>query len=257
MRRRVGKSLIERRGGLNRVLTTYRSRDRRVEKFLEKLRGDRVITDERTFSGRNGQILPEEYDFGAHGFLQLVAHIRTQTCGANQSGYTVCPLIATYANQAQRTAVITNAVPADRAQCKAGAAISTTVKYFPSKTGGIGIICSPIGETDLHESEWHAVAMLRKRKTIWIFDPAYVTNSKARLSDIPGTVNIINLINLKAFAKVEMIQIQGVGSMDEDCMGRSAQWVDSVLATSTKTQPYPCGTFVPGVLTHGWQEISI
>jgi hypothetical protein len=256
MKTPIETGLIGRDRGLHGVLSKYKNRDLRIEDVWGISHYDQVITDERTFLGPTHQLLPEQYDFGTHGFLKLIAHIRRQSYWENKSGYTVCPLIATYANQEQRKAVITSAIRSDRAQCKAGAAISSTVKYYPSETGGIGIICS-LYETGEHESQWHAVAMLRKKKTVWAFDPAYMMNSQARLSDIPGTANIINLLKFRAFGKVEMVQIQGVGSMDEDCMGRSAQWVDKVLGASTTTQPYPSETFISGVLTHGWQELSI
>lgn len=238
------------------ALPTHQQQNLHTENSSRLSRHDQVTGGECASSSTN-EPLPEQYDFGTRDFLRLVAHIRLQSSYANRSGYTISPLIATYENQKQRKAVLTKAIRSDRAQCKAGAAISTTVKFYPSKTGGIGIICSPLYSQDGHESEWHAVAMLRKRKTVWIFDPAYVMNSQVRLSEIPGTANIIHLLNFKAFGRVEMIQIQGVGSMDVDCMGRSAQWIDWVAGTSEQKSFCPIGTFIPGVLSHGWQEIDL
>jgi hypothetical protein len=210
------------------------------------------------------QPLPPQYNWGTAGFLNLTNHAAQQPAIFAQTQpnetWRVAPVVATYTNAAQKQTYINGALPEDRAQYQGGVAISTASPYYPSTKGGIGMVTSPlqnasqVSETGVND--WHTVGFLRQQGTVWVHDPAYTMDSQSRLPMIPGTSNVTRLLNSSGFGNVNMVQVQGFGSENEDCMGRSAQWVDNVLRVSGATAPFPAGTFAPGVQTEGWQVVK-
>lgn len=81
-------------------------------------------------------------------------------------------------------------------------------------------------------------------------------NSQTRLPMIPGTSNVTRLLNSTGFGTVNQVQVQGFGSTAQDCMGRSAQFVDNVIGAPGAVAPYPPNTFIAGQVTPGWQVVA-
>ena len=156
--------------------------------------------------------------------------------------------------------MIGQANPADEQQYQAGAAINTATRYYPSTQGGVGLVTSPFNSAAQasagEPNAWHTVAVLRQGPTAWVYDPAYTTGSQERLPMVPGTANVGRLLSSPGFGQVRQVQIQGIGSGGQDCMGRAAQWVDNVIGAPTAPAPFPAGTFIPGRVAPGWQVIA-
>lgn len=199
------------------------------------------------------QPLPPPYNFGPYDF-QALAQYAVQQPGTNQTTYEVCPIVASYRDQTQRNSFIARATPQDRAQYQAGRCVSTAANYYPATTGGIGMVTSPMQGAVGTGNDWHTVGVLRQNGTVWIYDPAYQMNSYNRLDRIPGTSNVSNLLRELNFNG--QILVQGQGSQQQDCMGRTAQWVDGVINAPGAPYIYPIGTFNPGEVTLGWQAIT-
>jgi hypothetical protein len=207
------------------------------------------------------QPLQAPYDFGPTGFYGLAQYVTGQpAASAGSTTYRVAPIVATYPTTTHRTQAINGALPQDQQQYQAGAVVGAATRYYPTGTGGIGIVVSPLQGATQSSAEgansWHAVGVLRQGQTVWIHDPAYQTGSQQRLPMIPGTSNVTRLLNSKGFGAVNLVQVQGFGSAEPDCMGRSAQWVDNVTNVPAAVAPYPPGSFVPGQPTPGWQVVA-
>ena len=105
-------------------------------------------------------------------------------------------------------------------------------------------------------NDWHTVGVLRQGQTAWVYDPAYSAGAYTRLPMIPGTSNVTRLFNSTGFGNITLVQVQGIGSPQLDCMGRSAQWVDNVIRAPHALAPYAPQTFVPGQPTPGWDIVQ-
>lgn len=204
------------------------------------------------------QPLQPPYNFGPGGFDGLTQYAAQQPA-ANTTSYRVAPVIATYATAAHRTQAINGALPYDQPQYQAGAVVGAATRYYPTGIGGVGLVTSPLqsaAQSSAGANDWHTVGVLRQGQTAWVHDPAYQMGSQTRLPMIPGTSNVTRLFNSTGFGAVSQVQVQGFGSSQQDCMGRSAQWVDNVIGALGAIAPYPPGTFVPGQATPGWQVVS-
>jgi hypothetical protein len=206
------------------------------------------------------QPLQPPYNFSPSGFYDLSQHVAGMPA-ANTSPYQVAPIIATYASQAQRNQIISTASPADQEQYKAGRAVNSATRYYPSTQGGVGLVASSFnnavqGLASNASNEWHTVGVLRQGPTVWVYDPSYTPSSQTRLPMVPGTANVTRLLNSPGFGQVTQVQIYGGGISSPECMGRAAQWVDNVIGAPTAPAPFPAGTFVPGHVGPGWEVIS-
>jgi hypothetical protein len=109
------------RQGWKQDILGNRKRELRINDFFRmsyrRLSMTAVSSDEceqYSYLGPALKLLPEQYAFGTRGFLDLTAHMKNLGLLNNKPGYTISPVIATYANQQQRKAVITQAVRSDR-----------------------------------------------------------------------------------------------------------------------------------------------
>ena len=210
------------------------------------------------------QPLQAPYIFETDGFYQLTQYAAqqnaTQKNSNNPTNYRVAPVVASYSTAEVKAAAINGALPADLRQYQAGVTVSTAAAHYPVNRGGVGMVTSSLqsaaqsSATSLND--WHTVGILRHGRTVWVYDPAYKMDSQTRLSMVPGTSNVEKLFKTSTFGTIELIQIQGFGSDQLDCMGRTAQWVDNVIRVPGALDPYPDGTFIPGEVTHGWQQIK-
>jgi hypothetical protein len=205
------------------------------------------------------QPLPDQYNFGPSGFQGFTAYVGAQPA-QNQSPYRVCPIVATYPTLPQKNIAVNGALEPDRPQYAAGAVVGAATRYFPSGQGGTGIVVSPMSNAAAISqgapNDWHAVGVHRHGQTVWIQDPQYVMGSQTRLPLVQGTSNVTRLLDSTGFGNVSMVQIQGYGGQQQECMGRSAQWVDNVIGAPGASEPFPLNTFVNGVLTPGYQVIA-
>lgn len=131
---------------------------------------------------------------------------------------------------------------------------------LPVGVGGIALITSSLSNATAGGSnDWHAVAILRKGDTLWIFDPAFAPADYAsitpplRLSRIRGTrvVQALLLAIRAAGAAIQHCFIQGIGDQSQSCMPRSVQWIEGVLDGSNPD------AFVPGVIPDAATWVSI
>jgi len=146
----------------------------------------------------------------------------------------------------------------DRRAYNAGASLSTVRPSFPA-SGGVGMITSRLenaAQASQGFNTWHTVGLLRIGTTAWIFDPMYVMGTYDRLSNIPGLANVVRLLGILGKTGVTEVQILGLGSELEECMGQSARWVDAVIRAPGAPYQYPEETFVVGQLTPGWQRLE-
>lgn len=214
------------------------------------------------------QPLSAPYNFGTGDYQQLTEYVKQQSqraeqarqAGTNQTTYRVAPVVATYSNQQQKTSSINGALPQDLGQYTAGSVVGSATRYYPVQNGGVGLVVSPFqnaAQASIGSSnDWHTVGVLRQGNTAWVYDPAYQMNSQQRLPMIPGTSNVGRLIQTFGKNGIQQIQVYGHGSTEQDCMGRSAQWLDNVVGAPGAVAPYPPNTFQPGLLTPGWQFVS-
>ena len=106
-------------------------------------------------------------------------------------------------------------------------------------------------------NDWHAAIVLRHKGTVWVFDPAYVMGTKDRLPLIVGCATVCKLITHSGFGKVTQVLVQGIGSQKADCMGRSAQWLDTVIGAPNFADPFAAGSiYVAGQQTPGWDVVQ-
>ncbi len=205
------------------------------------------------------QPLQAPYDFGPSGFYGLTQYA-VQQPGTNTTSYRVAPIVAAYPTAAHRSQAVSGALPLDQQQYQAGAVVGAATRYYPTTAGGVGMVTSPLQSAAQSSAsgvnDWHTVGVLRQGQTVWVHDPAYQMHSQTRLPMIPGTSNVTRLLNSTGFGTVSQVQVQGFGSSQQDCMGRSAQWVDNVTNAPGAVAPYPPNTFVPGQVTPGWQVVA-
>ena len=205
------------------------------------------------------QPLQAPYTFGPSGFHGLTQYAAQQP-NLNTTTYRTAPIVATYATAAQRTQAINGALPQDLPHYQAGVVVGTATRYYPTGIGGVGMVTSPLQgaaqSSATGANDWHTVGVLRQGKTVWVHDPAYQMYSQDRLPIIPGTSNVTRLLNSTGFGTINQVQVQGFGSAEQDCMGRSAQWVDNVINAPGAVAPYPPGTFTPGQVIPGWQVVA-
>ena len=201
------------------------------------------------------QPLQAPYNFPPTGFYNLTQYANQQA-NTNPSTYSVAPIVATYSTAVQRTQTIQSAHPLDLQQAQAGVTVGSATRYYPSTQGGVGMVTSPLQSAKSTANDWHTVGVLRQGSTVWVHDPAYQMNSQTRLPMIPGTSNVTRLLNSTGFGTVNQVQVQGFGSTAQDCMGRSAQFVDNVIGAPGAVAPYPPNTFIAGQVTPGWQVVA-
>jgi hypothetical protein len=129
--------------------------------------------------------------------------------------------------------------------------ICTTVlqaaSTFPSRGDGtIGVVCSPISSAmDIKQgaNNWHIVGFARRGPNVWIHDPAFIAVPQSgRIRDRP-MVKMARLM-VEVWKEVKFVYIQGppaelTAETDsrEDCMARSAQWIEDVVKGSIPWPP--------------------
>ena len=129
--------------------------------------------------------------------------------------------------------------------------ICTTVlqaaSTLPSRGNGtIGVVCSPISSAmDIKQgtNNWHTVGFARRGPNVWIHDPAFrVVPQSRRIRDRP-MINMARLM-VGGWKEVKFVYIQGPPAeltveteSREDCMARSAQWIEDVVKGSIPWPP--------------------
>jgi hypothetical protein len=203
--------------------------------------------------------LPEPYNFEPGDFDRLTQYAKDQHL-SNRSRYQVAPVIATYPTTQHRHQAVAGALPADRPQYQAGVAVGSATRFFPAGRGGIGMVASPLQNSAQSSAtasnEWHTVGVLRLGGSVWVYDPMYQMGSQTRLPMMAGVSNVTRLLNSTGFGSVTHVQVWGDGSDNQDCMGRTAQWIDNVVNASNAPEPFPEGAFVEGRATPGWQVVA-
>jgi hypothetical protein len=132
--------------------------------------------------------------------------------------------------------------------CRAAARLRT---QLPSGGGGVALVTSPYqNAAQAREgNDWHAVGVVRRGNTIWIFNPEFVESDYAsalqplRLASIRGVRIVQSLVqSIGAHgAHIQYCFISGLGERDRlVCVGQSVQWIEGVLDGSN---PDP---FTPG-----------
>ena len=201
------------------------------------------------------------YIFQVHQFKPFADYIKQQAeiHNATHQGYRACPTIACYGSDAARRSAIKTAPPAALADYTAGRTAISVTRHFPSTVGGVGIVVSPLqnaAQAQQGLNSWHAVGVLRHGQTLWIQDPSYVQGTQTRLPMIAGTSNVSRLISTNNFGAIHQIQVQGLSDTHARCMARSAQFMDNVIGAPGAMAPYPPNTFIPGILTPGWEIVQ-
>lgn len=166
----------------------------------------------------------------------------------------IVPGIATYntASTKAQWVAMADLSAAQKAEYEAGMTRSTAAKHFVNR-GSIGLVTSSLSnaaQNAVGENNWHTIAMARYQGTVFVHDPAYNVASYGgapRMADVSGTRMVQALVG--DWASVQGAYYQGPPSgydrNQEECMGRSAQWMEATVAG---TLPWP-----PNVQPQGGQ----
>lgn len=110
-------------------------------------------------------------------------------------------------------------------------------------------------------NDWHAVAVVRKGNTMWIYNAEFLEADYAaalqplRLASIRGVRIVQSLVkNISAHgAALQHCFITGLGEKDQQaCIGRSIQWIESVL-DGTNPDPFTPGQAQPP----SWRSLNL
>jgi hypothetical protein len=187
-------------------------------------------------------------------FLNLVAWAAALAPSANPPGVTPAPVILTYANaKDKRSEVKSASTEEEQSAALAGAVLSTALAKWPARTPTIGVVTSSLSNAYAHqarEDNWHTVAVARDGDTVWVHDPEYRLSAgyassdptyRRRVSLVPGTSMVKALID--RCPGVTGVYFQGPPAQftqgQQQCMGRSALWVEHTLQG---TAPWPPNT---------------
>ena len=192
------------------------------------------------------QPLPSHLSFSSTNFIQLTNWARNfESNLINPSPYIICPIIPCYRDVKQRNIQIARAHEEDKDDYKAGYSISSSIRYFPSRIGGVGVIVSPYDNATQTTNTWHAVAIVRQGSHMAIYDPTYIMKSHSNGRFPRGLINVQRL-GSNALSGIQYVWIQGppttTCTVEQDCMGRSAQMVEALVSGQF---PWP---FPPGYL---------
>jgi hypothetical protein len=123
---------------------------------------------------------------------------------------------------------------------------------LPSKKGGIALFTSCYDHLATGLNNWHAVAVLRKGNTIWIFNPEYTPGTVEGFTQI-SAINGIQSVQkyVKFVPGIKYCFITGMGDIESACIGRSLQWMESFL-NGTLTDSFESGK----APSDAWQELS-
>lgn len=191
------------------------------------------------------QSLPSDLDFHpTSGFMDLARWIdAAQQAQPTEAVPRLCRAIPMYHSGSQKGTWTkqTGLTPAELQAYERGTTPSSARKEWKAK-GSIGIVCSSLYAAPVLSSagatiEWHVVGVARDEQTVWIhncdFDPA-----EERLPNIPGVAIVMSM--LKEWPSIQTVRMQGapggVPPGPQQCMGRSALWIQKTLA---KDLPWP------------------
>jgi len=208
------------------------------------------------FETAYGQALPPQHQYNPETGFSTMANWASGL-GAqypNTPAGRIVPGVATYDSGKKKAdwVGITGLSAVQKAEYKAGMTKSAAAKHFVN-SGSIGLVTSSLSnaaQNAVGENEWHTVAMARHQGTVFVHDPAYNAASYGgapRMADVGGTRMVQALVG--EWPKVEGAYYQGPPSgynrNQQECMGRSAQWMEGTVAG---TLPWP-----PNVQPQGGQ----
>jgi hypothetical protein len=111
---------------------------------------------------------------------------------------------------------------------------------LPVGTGGLTLVTSPYqnAAAATQANDWHAVAVVRRGNTLWIFNPEFrnaeyaAAQQPLRLVSIHGVRIVQSLV--KAISKhgveIQHCFITGISEQNNmSCIGRSVQWMEGIL----------------------------
>lgn len=147
------------------------------------------------------------------------------------------------------------------AACKA---VPQLRPYLPAGVGGIALVVSAYQNAvqSRDANDWHAVVVIRKGSTLWIFNPEFNEASYShvlrplRLASICGVRVVQSLVkNIGAVgASIQHCFMQGLNKQEgPTCIGRSVQWMEDFLDGSN------ADPFQPGrnQLQEGWVSLDL
>jgi hypothetical protein len=163
---------------------------------------------------------------------------------------TAATVVATYATAKDKRSEDGAALTEDeKASAQAGATVSTARSSWPASKPVVGVVTSPISDAVQHQSGlnvWHTVAMAREGNTVWVHDPEYKVADHAeatrlRVASVRGNKMVKALVD--QWPTVQGVWYQGppdtFTQSQQQCMGRSALWVEHTLQG---TAPWPPDT---------------
>jgi hypothetical protein len=201
------------------------------------------------------QPLPAPLNFNPQtDFLNLVNWAAALAPSADPPRVKPVAVIATYPRgQDKKAEIAATSTQAEQAAAEAGVVLSSAKSHWPAKQPVVGVVVSRLSSAvDLQEgrNDWHAVAMARDGDTVWVHDPEYSLYSeyassapeyRRRVALVPGTRMVQALI--QEWNGVKGVWFQGPPDAftqdQQQCMGRSALWVEQTL---NGTLPWPPNT---------------
>ena len=212
------------------------------------------------FGPTYSQPLPPHLRFATQQFLQLSqwadglqplpppppAAGATATSAAIQ--VTPATKIATYASAAEKNSEVAAAGTAQqRADAAAGHTLSVARPSWPASRPVAGVVTSPLSSAVDHQqgrNEWHTVAMAREGNKVWVHDPSYQAadyagSARPRVASVPGNKMVGQLVS--QWPNVSGVWYQGPPNSfaqgQQQCMGRSALWVENTLQGAAPWPP--------------------
>lgn len=72
---------------------------------------------------------------------------------------------------------------------------------------------------------------------------------------VPGTTCVSSLFDVLGKNSIDQVRIQGRGDPTQNCMGRTAQWVDNIIGAPWSSSLYAVQTWDPRTQTVEWEVI--
>lgn len=207
------------------------------------------------FEPTYAQPLPPHLSFNPQADFQNLVHwAEALAPSADPPGVTPVPLVATYTGAKDKKSEVESAsTQAEKQAAEAGATLSVAKPKWPAKKPIVGVVTSSLSNAHQHqvgENNWHTLAMARDGDVVWVHDPEYSLLAEYASSDpayrrrvalVPGTKMVKALID--DWKGVTGVWFQGPPATftqgQQQCMGRSALWVEQTL---DGTLPWPPNT---------------
>jgi hypothetical protein len=199
------------------------------------------------FEGSYSKNLPTEFNFNPQtGFAPLANWAAALTPAANSQIQLVTKIATYVSHKDKQTEIASSPTQTEEDAAKLGATLSTTRSLWLASRPVVGLVTSPMSSAVQHQAQqndWHTVAMARDGDTVWVHDPQYAeadysSHPRKRVASVPGNKLVKALID--QWPRVRGVWYQGppstFSSGQQQCMGRSAMWVDSTLDS---TSPWP------------------